>query len=228
MCGTLRNGSKRNDSRARGGTGARGANALAFLALLCGSMQVACSGKDTAIVQSTSLIGAPCVPYEETVATFSGNGLGLSVYLDSPACGGDICLSYYFQGRVTCPYGQTDEEVAALPATASARCRLPDASGNMTQQPVTASVPPQLVARRPETSVYCSCACSGTDSSQKYCTCPTNMRCEQFGIPNPRSTTTGVCVRLDSLYDAGATAQTTCSKTGTDPATDCGNNRQNP
>lgn len=228
MRGTLTSESNGNRRRTRRKDAVCWASVVAFLALPFGMAIMACSGKDAATVQATSLIGSPCVPYEETIAEFSGNGLGMSMYLDAVACGGDICLSYYFQGRVTCPYGQTDQDIASLPATAPARCRLPDASGGMTQQPVTVSVSPQLVARRSETSVYCSCACSGTDSSQEYCTCPANMRCEPLSIPNPKRTTTGICVRLDSLYDASATSQTTCGKTGTDPATDCGNGRQNP
>jgi hypothetical protein len=140
---------------------------------------------------------------------------------------GPFCLIYHFQGRASCPYGQTDVDIASLEPTDPARCRLPLADGTMTTNPVVAAVLPQLTERRPEKTIYYTCACSGSDSGREYCTCPKAMHCEvqtltqQFGI-------TGLCVRDDSVYDPASLSATVCSKTGADSSTDCGNSRQNP
>lgn len=186
-----------------------------------------CSVKDPASTQPSTLMGKACIPFDETIPAFSGSG-GVSMYLGATDCGGEVCFAYEFQGRVTCPYGQSDEGIATLPATDPGRCRLPDETGRMTQAPVTVEVPPQLVERRAEVSVYCSCACAGTDSSKEYCTCPSNMRCEQIVVGGSRITDTGFCVRLDSPDRTSTISTVTCSRSSSDPITDCGNNRQNP
>jgi hypothetical protein len=134
-----------------------------------------------------------------------------------------FCMAYHFQGRVTCPYGQGEEDLASD----RNRCRVPLEDGTMTEDTVLVAVPPQLVERRPEKSVYFTCACSGTDSKRDYCDCPDQMHCEaqtftqQFGI-------TGLCVRNDSVYDSVSTSGEACSITSAASSTDCGNDRANP
>jgi hypothetical protein len=195
---------------------------------------VGCSGDDeTESKNELSKLGKPCteVMVDETEPTFSGYGVDeLNLDCGASECRtsvGPFCLTYHFRGRVTCPYGQTESDTANLPATDPARCRVPRADGSMTTEPVQVAVIPQLAERRPEKTVYYTCACSGNDSTREYCSCPTAMHCEaqafthQLGI-------TGLCVRDDSAYEPTSSSKTECSISDTDPLADCGNNRQNP
>lgn len=171
-------------------------------------------------------IGTPCIPFNESVPLFATSA-GVTLYQDSAACGGEICLAYHFQGRVTCPYGQSEADLTK-PATDPGRCRVTDVTGKMTTDPVTVEVPPQLLDRRAERSVYCSCACSGTEPGHEYCSCPSEMACEQLSARGPRMTVTGICVRHDSAYDPRNASMNACNRDATDPTSDCGNNGANP
>jgi hypothetical protein len=196
---------------------------LALLALGCSG-----NGSDNSVSKSSpsASVGAPCVPYDETIADYTyGKLYGIDLAFDSLRCGEDFCVQHDFQGRVSCPYGQTAEDIQSLPANDPARCRVTDASGNVTDQPVMVPVLPQFVDRRAEKFVYCGCACSGTDNTAQYCTCPEGMQCQSV---IPFRAINGVCVRTDSLNASKTPATVTCSRTSTDPATDCGNGRRNP
>jgi len=196
------------------------------LFILLASCCLSCSASDSQVkspdASPTASLGSPCVPFVEESHNFPGYAVEeVSQDTGTPACGGNICLAYHFQGRVTCPYGQTDSEIATLRPAAAERCRLPDSTGKMTQLPVDVFVKAQRVDRRADRSVYCSCECSGTDKSKTYCTCPTGMQCEALDSKS------GVCVRTDALYDP-LLAIVECSKSGVSAATDCGNGRKNP
>lgn len=175
---------------------------------------------------TVSSLGEPCIPFDESLPLFSTSA-GVTLYQHSTACGGEVCLAYQFQGRVTCPYGQSQADLTK-PATDPARCRVTDATGKMTTAPVTVEVPPQLLDRRPEDSVYCTCACSGTEPDREYCSCPSDMVCEQLNAVGPRMAVTGICVRRDAPYDPRTASTKTCSRDVSDPSSDCGNDRENP
>lgn len=126
-------------------------------------------------------VGDPCVPEDEYTPTFSGFGEPeANVESRSFQCETRVCIVNHFQGRVSCPYGQnchdlgvTDTTVcpATPPAINKGLCQTPDG------QPVTVSVAAQLLARRADSTVYCSCRCEGADSTAKYCSCPSGYTC---------------------------------------------------
>jgi hypothetical protein len=112
--------------------------------------------------------GAPCVPRLERDASFNGFGLeAVNLEFGSFECASNICLLNHFQGRASCPYGQTTEDALQNPS-----CFLPGSD-----QPVTVPVDPQLVARPADETAICSCRCDGADPDQSYCACPSGMEC---------------------------------------------------
>jgi hypothetical protein len=115
-------------------------------------------------------LGAPCVPGEERVATFSGfNVRDVTVEVDSPDCAKEaVCLVSHFHGRVSCPYGQGAEEASA----GTGACFLP-----YSNEKVTVAVPSQYIARQPDQAVYCSCRCAGPDTNAEYCECTAGFEC---------------------------------------------------
>lgn len=113
-------------------------------------------------------LGEPCRPSIERDPSFPGFTLGMvSVEAQAPGCASDVCLVHGFQGRVSCPYGQTEEQALETPA-----CFVPG-----TDVPVQVDVAPQLVARPAELASICSCRCDGPDTMAPYCECPDSMEC---------------------------------------------------
>lgn len=113
-------------------------------------------------------LGEPCLPGIERDPSFPGFTLGtVNVEAQAPGCATDVCLVHNFQGRVSCPYGQTEEQALEAPA-----CFLPG-----TDVPVQTDVASQLVARPPELASICSCRCDGPDTMAPYCECPESMEC---------------------------------------------------
>jgi hypothetical protein len=111
-------------------------------------------------------LGEPCVPADETFADFSGFSVGEVNVETRGSCGmTNVCLVNQFQGRVTCPSGQS-----GLPGDRP--CATPDGA------PVEVSVVPQLESRPAEQAVVCSCRCAGPTRGANYCSCPSGMRCE--------------------------------------------------
>jgi hypothetical protein len=210
--------------------GIRRTRAAVCLGYLCTVLANGCDDAAAAKSQPLAKVGAPCVQSHEAMPAFPGTAAEeTNIELASPVCGGELRVSYHFRGRVGCPYGQTAEDIAALGATDPARCRVTNTAGSVTNEPVTVGVSPQLVDRPAAMSVYCSCQCSGSDPNREYCNCPTGMQCESIpSLGLPSTAVTSYCVRLDSLYVKTEVSTLECSRTSTDPATDCGNNRQNP
>jgi hypothetical protein len=159
-------------------------------------------------------LGAGCVPVEESAPTFQAFSVeNVSVESKSATCASGLCLLNHFQGRVTCPYGQSSPGVgptgpAGSPAAAvdsQDGCILPGAtpSAKSTAWQVTATdvsvpgytagqVPPQLVGagaanRTANETVYCSCRCANadgkTDDGATYCACPSGFACTQLIAP---------------------------------------------
>lgn len=59
---------------------------------------------------SPSAVGDPCTPEGEFVPTSAGaEPTTLRLDLNSVQCETRVCLSDYFRGRVSCPYGNTDQ-----------------------------------------------------------------------------------------------------------------------
>lgn len=117
-------------------------------------------------------VGDPCIPEDEYQIRFEGFGLGeANVEMNSLQCATRVCLINHFQGRVSCPYGQTKADLS-LPPTDPARCRVPG-----TTEAVTVPVAPWNAARTPKRAVYCSCRCAGPDPNGRYCKCPSGFEC---------------------------------------------------
>lgn len=143
-------------------------------------------------------VGDPCTPEDEYSDTLSGFSVSeVSTESASFQCETRLCLVNHFQGRVSCPYGQTSEQAATDP-----RCHIPGSD-----EPVRASVLPQLAERRAHDSVYCSCRCAGPEPEARYCECPAGFSCEPV-VPHftlGRDQLPGsYCIRLGSAYDSAA------------------------
>jgi hypothetical protein len=137
-------------------------------------------------------VGDPCTPEDEYQPTFSGYAV-TEVNLESKSfqCETRLCLVNHFQGRVSCPYGQSDK-AAALPPGAT----LPTGADNLqgqystekgfchipgtTTERITVAVNSQYQNRRPLDAVYCSCRCDGPDTNARYCKCPTGFQCVEL------------------------------------------------
>ncbi len=174
--------------------------------------------------------GTPCLPFEEQWPSFSGYNVEQVTVLESdPACGTGVCLVNHFQGRVSCPYGQSLADLS-LPPDDPRRCRIPDAAGWATEGAVEAEALPQLLDRRAEDVVQCSCRCAGPDPSADYCTCPSGMECVEVApdLGFQRGYEGSYCIAAGTTYDSSAVGTITCDKDDTDPATLCGKSRSNP
>lgn len=123
-------------------------------------------------------VGDPCIPEDEYTSKFSGFGEAeANVESRSFQCETRVCIANHFRGRVSCPYGQTEEVAKALengqavPDTPGA-CYVPSSD-----TPVTVPVAPQALKRRAQDTVYCSCRCEGPDKTASYCDCPSGYSC---------------------------------------------------
>ncbi len=108
-------------------------------------------------------LGEVCVPTDESFGYFSGFTIGeINLSLRDPQCATGTCLVEHFQGRVTCPDGNLSGGECFTPLG----------------ERVTEPVQPQLAARPPEDSVYCTCRCDGPAEYAPFCDCPSDMVCE--------------------------------------------------
>jgi hypothetical protein len=124
-------------------------------------------------------VGDPCIPEDEYQAKFAGYGVNeVNVEAMSFQCETRLCLVNHFQGRVTCPYGQTSVPDSSPPDFSAVadnlRCHVPDGKGDTL---IAVDVDPQLMDRRAGSSVYCSCRCAGPDKTARYCKCPSGYAC---------------------------------------------------
>lgn len=110
-------------------------------------------------------IGEICVPADENSPRFSGFALNETlVESEDPAWDTDVCVVRSFQGRVTCPYGQTSGETHCLTSLDAA--------------PITVPVAPQLLSRPPQLASIRSCPCAGPGPGP-FCACPSDMQCSE-------------------------------------------------
>jgi len=152
-------------------------------------------GSSTPLACDSDGIGDPCVPEEEYDPSFSGfSAEEVNTESRSFQCATRLCLVNHFQGRATCAYGQTDRQGTEAP-----QCFVPDS-----QVPVRAPVEPQLLSRRAEDAVYCSCRCDGPDPKARYCECPSGYACTEL-VPEfhlgQRELTGKYCVREGTIYE---------------------------
>lgn len=160
-------------------------------------------------------LGAPCLLGDEYRQDFYGYAMTeANVETQSPACASGVCIANHFQGRVSCPYGQTPEEAS------DPRCYIPGSDAN-----VTVPVQAQLLERAAADHVICSCRCDGPGDGP-FCACPGDMECapliHELGLPGDESLAGSYCVRKGTAYDPQGTVQaSTC-----DPALmNCGDPR---
>ncbi len=141
------------------------------------TMLLAVTTGATSLACESGGVGDPCVPEDEYRSTFSGFSVDeVNIESRSFQCETRVCLVENFQGRVSCPYGQTEPELGAA-AGDPVRCRIPGTDGSDPADAVAVAVEPQRVNRPPEDSVYCSCRCAGPDPNARYCNCPSGFEC---------------------------------------------------
>jgi hypothetical protein len=155
---------------------------------------LACSGGPAVSTPSTATLalGAPCIGGSEYDPSFAGfDAQEVSVDLGSPTCASGICLANHFQGRTSCPYGQTSSQ--------SGLCFVPGSD-----TPVTAEVSPQLVARQAASASVCSCRCAGSGAGP-FCSCGSGMEClpliDDVGLPGQSAYAGSYCVPNGTAYD---------------------------
>jgi hypothetical protein len=155
-------------------------------------------------------VGDPCTPEDEYRQDFNGYQLTeVNVESKSFQCETRVCVVNHFQGRVSCPYGQTGMNPDIVTPTSPdykqptdpARCRVPgtngkhcidsstppkpvdcpeDAPGLTNIDAITVPVDPQRIYRNAQDTVYCSCRCQGPDKTARYCTCPSGYECSEL------------------------------------------------
>jgi hypothetical protein len=125
-------------------------------------------------------VGDPCTPEDEYQQYFSGYSIAeVNIESRSFQCETRLCLVNHFQGRVTCPYGQSAEMAnGSTTAQEFEYCHIPGT--NDPAQRIKVEVKKQLHLRRPENAVYCSCRCNGPDPNARYCKCPTGFQCVEL------------------------------------------------
>jgi hypothetical protein len=171
-------------------------------------------------------VGDPCIPADEEFAQRAGFGITeVNVETQSPQCETEVCLVNHFQGRVSCPYGQTQEAIETLAGDDHpARCRTPGG------EPVEVPVDPQLLERRADDTVHCSCRCDGPEADADYCTCPDGMECApliedlEIGGTGAGDLAGSYCIKEGMAYEQVQIGGPLCNPVGLN----CGNDGENP
>jgi hypothetical protein len=165
----------------------------------------------------TVRIGSPCIPSREADPSFGGSDVNEVDVEASPGTpsGAPVCFTYHFQGRVSCPYGQSTSAGDA----GSPSC---NASNG---QPLAASVQvlPQCTDRPAATDVVWSCRCGNatgnTDDGAVYCACPEQTTCVAAiasigGDDDGLSSLVGsYCIPLGAKFDPKSACAATCDPT---------------
>lgn len=187
-------------------------------------------------------VGDPCIPEDEYRQNFNGYQMTeVNVESKSFQCETRVCIVNHFQGRVSCPYGQSQEAIATgtghLTPDAPARCRVPGTDGSHCVQgtnvlsckdnepnsntvnidEITVPVDSQAVYRNAQDTVYCSCRCKGPDPTARYCECPSGYQCEELvrelGLPGKAQLAGNYCIKSGTKYDPQATIPANTCKT---------------
>lgn len=165
---------------------------------------VACQGTERQVEPAP--LGAPCVPTDEYDPTFSAFGTHVvAVETQTGACESSVCLVNHFQGRASCPYGQSEVEAQEGPV-----CFVPGSN-----EPVTVPVVPQLLARREATASICSCQCDGPGDGP-FCECPESMACAplfgDIGLEGQANVAGSYCVPKGTEFDLQETVGPYCDR----------------
>lgn len=172
-------------------------------------------------------VGDPCVPEEEYLTTFSGFAVGeVNVESRSFQCQTRVCLVNHFQGRVSCPYGQTETTAGKCASEAESctpgssdheiSCRVPDRSGSEVSERISVKVAAQLKERTADDAVYCSCRCAGPDAGARYCECPSGFVCEPLvdDYGHGKGSLAGsYCIKENTAYDRTTLSNELCRNT---------------
>ena len=145
---------------------------------------------------ANAALGDLCIPADEYLHTFSSYSESeVTIVSGTGACASGICLVNHFRGRVSCPYGQTEEQAATDP-----QCFLPGSN-----VAVTVPVEAQLLDRRADIAAVCSCRCDGPGDGP-FCTCGEGMECkrlvEPIGLPGDEHLAGSYCIPAGTAYDA--------------------------
>ena len=156
-------------------------------------------------------VGDPCTPEDEYTDQFSGYSVNeVNVESRSFQCETRICLVNHFQGRVSCPYGNalSTENIRNM-EPADLKCVMPGET-----EPLAVAVAPQLVDRRANDAVYCSCRCGGDDPNARYCECPSGFECLEIVVsrdPEEQAQLAGsYCVRTNTNVDPATVPGEVC------------------
>jgi hypothetical protein len=159
-------------------------------------------------------VGDPCIPDAEYSTTFSPFSIK-EVYFEvqSMTCETRVCLVNHFQGRVSCPLGQSD-------STSEPACYLPGTPEGEVGTRVEGPVPAWDLDRPPERSVYCSCRCDGPDPGARYCECPSGYACTELAPEGISETKQGLkgsyCVKSGTQFSPTEIDGPTCADTPSD------------
>jgi len=182
-----------------GGGGSAGALGSAGGGGSAGALGSAGTGAQPTGNGGGAALGEPCLPDDELSADFPGfDAREVNIADQFPGCASHVCVVNHFQGRVSCPYGQS---------AADGQCLVPG-----TATPVSAPVSPQLQARQAAKAVTCGCQCAGYGPGP-YCTCPTSMVCEHLvdylDVADPDAAPAKLnayagsyCIPADAEYDS--------------------------
>jgi len=170
-------------------------------------------------------VGDPCTPEDEYTQMFANfSDEEVNVESKSFQCETRICLVNHFQGRVSCPYGQSETDVMdpSIPGTSGRRCRIPGTTGDNPVDQILTPVLPQLVERQADKAVYCSCRCDGPDEGARYCECPSGYKCtelvKELGLSGAQLAGS-YCVRNGTEYDPTNPPSGNCDRA----SANCGN-----
>jgi hypothetical protein len=184
-------------------------------------------------------VGDPCIPEDEYQQKFNGYGdTEVNIESKSFQCDTRVCIVNHFEGRVSCPYGQTDQDIASEAPTSPKRCRIPGTNGqhcvvdngngtssttdcaspNATNiDVITVPVKSQKLSRNADDTVYCSCRCHGPDPDARYCECPSGYECielvRELGLPGKSQLAGSYCTKSGTIYSAkdSTASATTCA-----------------
>ena len=107
-------------------------------------------------------VGDPCVLREEQDPRYPGLVVGdVVVQTGAEECDSKVCIAHGFQGRASCPYGQS---------AGAGECVTPDGDE------VEVAVQPQLVRRPASGVMICSCQCAGPGPGP-FCECGEGTTC---------------------------------------------------
>ncbi|MRG93268.1 hypothetical protein [Polyangium spumosum] len=163
-------------------------------------------------------VGDPCIPEDEYKTDFAGFKVTEeNIESRSFQCQTRICLVNHFQGRVSCPYGQTKPTTGG---TATGGCQTstsgPDDANKACCVPGTDTVVEAEVCgqcaedsqRDAAQAVYCSCRCgvaegADPDPNFNFCECPTGYTCEEIrpdvGLGD-KQLTGKYCIKQDTKF----------------------------